>query len=139
MPITLELLYDGRVAVQTYTEPVSAGDMDAMYDRMYHEVLAPAPGKVHIIVDFTRVHDLPRTFLNMSTNMMKGAHSNTGTIIGVVNSGVILAMATIFSRVVRSTNVIITGSMDEALSRVGAMFARELVQAGADSHGPTTP
>ena len=123
MPIKVELLNKNRVVLQTYSDPVDAAQMDALKDQMNKDVLANAPGLMHIIADFRQVSDVPRTMLTSGSSMMRRAHPNTGTILVVVQNSFIQTMAQVFGRITRNTNFKVVGSMDDALTIVDALLA----------------
>jgi hypothetical protein len=116
MPVTLELIHDDRVVLQTYSDPLSAADFYELKNRMEKELLPAAAAKLHVIADFRQVHNLPGTMLSSGTRMLSTAHPNTGTIIAVTQSAFVSRMAQIFSHLAARHQFRAVPSLDEALA-----------------------
>jgi hypothetical protein len=127
MPITVELIQQGRVAVQTYSDPLDMHDIDELRRYMQHDVMEPAAEKVHIISDFRQVHQLPTFILTRGTSMLDQAHPNTGTIVVVFGNAIVSRMARAFIRMVPRKTVRIAATMDEAMAQIEGLRARESV------------
>lgn len=126
MPITVELIKDHRVVLQTYSDPLDATQMNDLKNRMQRDILPAAIGKMHVIADFRQVQNLPGTLLSSGSQMLSKAHPNTGTVIFVTQNAFVSSMAQIFSRVASKHTFRITQTLDDAMKIVDDILAKEL-------------
>ncbi len=124
MPITVELIRENRVVLQTYSEPLNSTDMNHLRNQMENDILPSAAGKVHVIADLRDVENLPGTILSSGSGMMRKPHPNTGQIIFITSNGFVSAMANIFAKLAPKQSVIAVRSLEEAYKEVDALLAK---------------
>ena len=125
MPIAVELIKQGRVALQTYSDPLVMQDLELLNDRMRIEILAPATHKVHILADFRLVRHLPIFILARGASQLDRAHPNTGTIVGILENPMIYRMGLMFASLVPKHAVLVARSFDEAMKMIDDLLANE--------------
>lgn len=118
MPVTIELIHDDRIVLQTYSDPLSANDFYELKNRMENDILTAVSGKMPIIADFRQVQNLPGTMLSSGTRMLSTAHPNTGTIIAITDSAFIARMAQIFSHLAAKNQFRAVQSLEEAIALI---------------------
>ncbi|MEP7288779.1 MAG: hypothetical protein ABI947_23755 [Chloroflexota bacterium] len=99
--------------------------MHDLRKKMDLEILPAAVGKLHIIADFRKASNLPRTILLTGRGWLKRAHPNTGTIICLVNGGFVHAMADAFVRLNSNQAFLVTTSLEVALTKIDALLAAQ--------------
>ena len=125
MPVTVELIKDHRVVLQTYSDPLDATQMNDLKNRMQRDILPAAIGKMHVIADFRQVANLPGMLLGSGSRMLMSAHPNTGTIIFVTQNAFVSSMAQIFSRIAARHTFKLAQTLDEALKFADDILAKE--------------
>jgi len=125
MPITVELIKEGRAVLQTYSDPLETVQMYDLRKKMDTEILPSATGKMHIIADFRKVSNLPGSILMTGHSWLNRSHPNTGTIIGVVNGGFVQAMAEVFSHLGSKRIFMVTTSMEDALKKLEGLLTTQ--------------
>lgn len=125
MPISISSIKAGRVALQTYTDPLTMRDLELLYDTMRDEYLAPATCHVHIIADFRAVQRPPIFLLARGASQLDRTHPNTGSIIGVLSNGLIYRMGLMFVSLVPNHTIILTRSLEDAMRIADDILERE--------------
>jgi hypothetical protein len=125
MPVTLELIKQGRVALQTYSDPLTMAHIVAVQAQIRDDILPAAVGMVYFIADFRQVHRLPPDILTRGAVMLDHTSANTGTIVAVFSNAVLYRMARAFVKMVPRHSVIIANSIDEALTIIEDLLAKE--------------
>lgn len=125
MPISLSLIKEGRVVVQTYTEPLTMGDLETLNDTMHADILAPAAGKVHILADFRAMHSPPIFMLARGAAQLDRSHPNTGVIIGILENGLVYRMGLMFVNLSPKHDVRLARTYDEAMKMIDDLLANE--------------
>ena len=125
MPVAVEMIKQGRVAVQTYSDPLEIADMYALKTTMQTEILAEAVEKVHIIADFRQIHQLPTTLLSRGAFMLNNAHPNTGMVVVVIENALVFRMARAFTSLAPKQSVKVIDSFDKALKLIDDLLAQE--------------
>ena len=115
MPITVEMIKDNTIVVQTYSDPVDMKQMYDLKDQMARNILASAAHKLHIIADFSQVKNLPGMILSRGAFMLSNAHPNTGVVIIVTKDSFVTRMAQIFARLSPKQEIRVTASLEEAI------------------------
>lgn len=126
MPITVELIRDNHVVLQTYCDPLDATQMNELKNKMQREILPAAAGKVHIIADFRQVQNIPSTILSSGARMLGTAHPNTGTMVLLTQSAFIGSMGRVFSRLAPRHSIKMVQSLDEAMEIVDALLSQDI-------------
>jgi hypothetical protein len=125
MPITIELIKQGRVALQTYSDPLVMRDLETLNDTMGQEILPSAEGKIHILADFRLVRHPPIFLLARGASLLDRTHPNTGTIVGILESALVYRMGLMFATLMPKHPIILVRSMDEAISIIDDLLAPE--------------
>jgi hypothetical protein len=122
MPIQVEFIKNNCAVLQTYSDPLSSAQMNALKIKMEQEIFPTTTGKVHIIADFTGVKNLPGTILSSGSSMLQSAHPNTGTIICVTASGFIQGMARVLTVLSSKQSFKIVTSLDAAFTEIDVLL-----------------
>ncbi len=125
MPITVELIKAGRVALQTYSDPLEIAHMNAIRDKMDREIMEAANDKVHVVADFRQVHRLPTTMLSRGAFMMNNAHPNTGIVVAIIEGTLIYRMAQAFASLTPRQTFKVVRTFEEAMQIVDDVIASE--------------
>ena len=120
MPVTVELIYQGGVALQTYSDPLEMAHLDALKSKMDQEILSGASGKVHIIADFRQVHNLPGMILTRGSRMLNNAHPNTGLIVAIIAHPLVYRMAHVFASLIARGSFKVASTFEEAVQIINA-------------------
>jgi hypothetical protein len=125
MPIAVELVKQGRVALQTYSDPLVMQDLELLNDRMRLEILSAAAHKVHILADFRLVRHLPIFILARGASLLDRTHPNTGTIVGILENHMVYRMGLMFTSLVPKHDIRVARSFDEAMEMIDELLADE--------------
>ncbi|GIL14117.1 MAG: hypothetical protein BroJett038_28370 [Chloroflexota bacterium] len=125
MSITVELVRENRVVLQTYSNPVDTAQIHELKNRMQRDILPAATGKIHIIADLRQVRNLPNMILSSGARMLNAAHPNTGTIVFITQNAFVGSMARVFSRIAAQHTFKMARSLDEALEIIDSILVKE--------------
>ena len=125
MGVKADVLREGRIVVQTYTDPLDMKDIIAQHKWIVEHVLDPATKPVHTIIDMLNVHRLPSNMIGHGSQTLKTVHPMGGQIVVVTNNNFLNTMADVFKRVVRNYKVNIFKTMDEAWQYYDRVLAEE--------------
>ena len=128
MPISGQLLRDGRVYLFTYAERFTVNEIGESVEALQQEVLAHAARKVHTISDFSAVRSLPPNSLGSSRHLVRRSHPMLGTVILVTPSDFIRRMIDIMTKVTPGSRLITCRTLDDALAEVDRILAEESQQ-----------
>lgn len=125
MPVTVELIRQGRVALQTYSDPLTMPHLDALQQQMNRDIFPGAAGKVHILSDFRQVRHLPSMILSRGAFMLNNAHPNMGTIVAVIADPFIYRMARAFASLTARKPFRVARSFEEGIGAIDDLLAKE--------------
>lgn len=125
MPITYEMLREGRVSLFTYPATFTMSEITAVMETYKQETLDKVTKKVYTISDFTAVTRLPSNILSNSVSLIKNTHPMSGPMIEVTPNAFINKLADILSKVFPSGMVVICKTVAEALAEADRMLALE--------------
>jgi hypothetical protein len=125
MGVKAEIHREGRIVVQTYSDPLDMKDIIAQQKWIVTEILDHATKPVHTIIDMLQVKRLPSNMLGHGTQTLKTVHPMGGQIVVVTNSGFLNTMADVFKRIVRNHKVDVFKTMDEAWTYYDQVLAEE--------------
>src|SRR5258708_4074386 len=100
MPIENQLLRDGRVILQIYTDPLDMIELIKNVQTLQRDILDHATKQVHTITDATSVTKLPSNFLSGGAASIKNVHPMGGEIVIVTGNNFINMMSNLFGRIV---------------------------------------
>ena len=126
MPITSEVLREGRVVLFTYPKAFTMAEVNAIYEGFEREILAKATRKVHTIADLSAVTEIPPNVLSLSVGMTKKSHPGIGTIFIVTPQRFINSLAGLLTKLVPNQKVLIRESVEEALKEADRLIASEV-------------
>jgi hypothetical protein len=131
MPVTLELVENGRVMFFTFTDPWDTQELMALYPRSA-AYLDQAKHKLHTLTDVRNARRLPSRVLDLRRGP-DWAHPNSGhvAIVGAITLVTVFAQ-TIF-KLTRFERVQFFNTMDDAWAFLRKAMADE------DSQPPTNP
>ena len=125
MPIVTQLVRDGRVMINTYTEPLEIAEVEAFVDRVNSEIFDKATAPIHSVSDMTQIKELPPRMLSSARAINRKRHRMAGYSYVVVRPGLISAMARAFLDVLRSERLRLSYSVEDALSKIDQALAQE--------------
>ncbi len=126
MPITFEILHQGRVVLITYPSAFTMAEVSSMTDAVKREILSKATEKVHTISDLSAVTKIPANILSLSMGMMKGKPPGIGTIIFVTPNNTMHRFARILLSLFPMQKFAICGTVAEALKEADRLIALEI-------------
>jgi len=133
MPITLELLRNGRVLLRTLTDPLDAGEMLDNFRMVARDIIKPSPHRIHIIFDATNLHKLPNNLLSFWRSAEKVVIPKTGNIIIVSDSGFLKTMTALVNHVTHLRPYSVS-TLAEAFALVDRWLVEEMTQIPENNH-----
>jgi len=128
MPISYEILREGRVVLFTYPSAFTMAEVTAAIDSFQQEVLENATNKVHTISDVSAVTQIPPNVLSLSVGMIKKTPTGIGTMIIVTPQNFINSFANMLTRLFPLQKVVIRSTVTEALQEADRLIAAEIDQ-----------
>ena len=128
MPITYEVLREGRVVLFTYPSGFTMPEVNASIDSFQREVLDKATKKVHTVSDVTAVTQIPPNVLSLSVGMIKKTPTGVGTMFIVTSQNFINSFAGMLTRLFPMQKVVICSTVAEAIEQADRLIAREIGQ-----------
>jgi hypothetical protein len=128
VPITYEILREGRVGLFTYPSTFTMPEVTAISETYQREVLDKATKKVYTITDLSAVTQLPPNILSGSVNLIRNAHPMNGPMIEVTPNPFINRLANVLSKVFPSGKVTVRKTLAEALAEVDRLIAQEVTE-----------
>jgi hypothetical protein len=125
MPISVSLIKEGRVALQTYTDPLTMHDLETLNDTMRDDILVPAAGKVHILADFRLMHSPPIFMLARGAAQLDRSHANTGVIVGILENSVVYRMGLMFVNLAPKYDIRLARSFADAMRIIDDIIQHE--------------
>jgi hypothetical protein len=125
MTIEIELVREGRVILQRYSDPLSMNEIAANVKRLHREVLDKATQPVHTITDITHVTKLPSNMLSGGIESIRTVHPMGGQIIIVSNNRFLNVMAGVFKRLAVKYKVTLVQTLDAAWVEADRILAEE--------------
>jgi hypothetical protein len=125
MPISVSLIKEGRVALQTYTDPLTMHDLEALNNTMREDILASAAGKVHVVADFRLMHSPPIFMLARGAAQLDRSHPNTGVIVGILENSVIYRLGVMFVNLAPKHDVRLARSLAEGMRIIDDILQQE--------------
>src|SRR5258708_4975429 len=125
MPIKIELLRDGRVILQTYTDPLDMMELIQNVKKLQTEVLDHATRRVHTLTDATGVTRLPSNLLSGGAASIKNVHPMGGEIVIVTSNNFINTMSNLFKRVVPKYKISVFTTLEAGWAEIDRILAQE--------------
>ena len=100
MPVTMEIVENGRVIVYKYREPFNLRDLNPLYDQD-QEYRDTVDFKVHTILDMEGVKKLPDGILGARIGSPVLSHKRSGVIVVVCAESLAKAVANVVLRISR--------------------------------------
>jgi len=125
MPITYEMLRAGRVALFTYPEKFTGGELTATFEAYQRDVLDKTTKKVLTISDFSAVVQLPPNILSTSMTMIRNSHPMNGQMIEVTPNPFVNKLADILRKAFPAGTMIICRTVEQALQEADRLLALE--------------
>lgn len=132
MPVAVRLIKEGRVALQTYTEPLVMRDLEVLNKTMRQDILSHSAHKVHILADFRLTPSPPLFILARGASQLDRSHPNTGTIVGVLENALVYRMGLMFVKLAPKYDVRLARTFDEALRILDALLAKEQADSASE-------
>ncbi len=125
MPLQIQLLREGRVLVICYTEPLEMMEVDAMVNRVNHEIFEPSDKIIYSISDLTQIEHLPPNVLCNARAINRKRHERAGTSVIVVKPGLLTAVARSLLKVIGSDHLLLSTTIDDALGKLDQLLLEE--------------
>lgn len=125
MPISYEVLREGRVVLFTFPKAFTMAEVNAVYDACEREILDHSPKKVHAVSDLSAVTEIPPNVLSLSVGMVKRTHPKIGMIVIVTPQRFINSLAGLLTKLSPTQKVTIRATVAQALEEVDRLIASE--------------
>ena len=127
MPIEIQLMREGRVIVEIFTDPL---DMDDIVQNLknHHEILDRSDKPIHSITDTTGLTRLPSNVLGNSRRSFATAHPLAGVNVVVTSNAFFKVVAELFIKVVPHYKIKIYKTMNEGWAEIDRILAEEQEQ-----------
>ena len=125
MPIQTRLIRDGRVLLNTYTEPLDIGDVSDMVDQNNEEFFDKALKPLHTIDDVTLIKDLPPNLLSDARPIIPKRHAMAGRGYIVARAGLLSIVARTLLKVIGKEDLQVSYSLEEALGQLDEVLKQE--------------
>ncbi len=122
MPVTLDLIEDGRVLYYQFTDPVEISELLALYKKEA-QLRDAVSYPLHSITDFSGLHRIPQNWLQ-ARHGPGLKHTRSGEMLFVGLKPGLKILIDVILKVTRYQRVKLYTSMDEALS-----YIRSVIQA----------
>jgi hypothetical protein len=128
MAIQYELVREGRVLWQTYTDPVDMTEVATYIEKLHRELYDKATRPIHAISDFSAVTQLPKNIISGSLNIMRHSHPMNGELILITTNRFVTTMARIFRQSAAKQKISLCRTLDEAWERIDQLLEQEDVR-----------
>jgi hypothetical protein len=125
MGVKAEVVRDGRVVIQIYTDPLDMKEIMDQYHWIRNEIIEHATKKVHTIIDMRQVTKIPSNMLRHGAQPLKETHPMGGQIVLVINNPVVNALADVFTRIVRNYEIKVYKTIEQAWEYYDRVLAEE--------------
>jgi hypothetical protein len=125
VPIETKLVRDGRVILNTYTEPFEIAQVDEMVDRVNRDILDKTSVTIHTISDVTRIKELPPNTLSGARAVNRKRHRMAGYNYLVVKPGLVSSLARALLTVLNNRYFQLTYSVEDALEKIDQALSEE--------------
>jgi hypothetical protein len=118
MPVQVELMWDNRVVLQTFTDPLNSQQLIDLRAQMGNVIFPATTDKLHVIVDVRQVKHLPSTTISSVTGLFCTRHPNTGLIICIATNTFIVAVLETLNRLLPQHPLTVISSLEAALELI---------------------
>ncbi|HLY26450.1 MAG TPA: hypothetical protein VKQ72_08935 [Aggregatilineales bacterium] len=125
MPIQTQFLRDGRVMLNTFTEPLELPEVDDMIERVNRDFFDKALKPVHTIDDLTLIKQLPPNILSNARPLIPKRHQMAGHGYIVVKAGLLSMIARSLLNVIGRDNLQVVYSIEDALEKIDQTLWQE--------------
>ncbi len=129
MPIATSVLRDGRVLLNTYTDPLDLSEAAHNIIHMHREYLDAATQPIHIIGDFTKITKFPSHILSGTRKLMRAVHPMSGQTLLVTPSMFMNMMAESVRNLNPKNRISVFYTFDEAMRYVDGLLEKETEKA----------
>lgn len=130
MAIQYELVKEGRVLWQTYTDPVDMAEIATHIEKLHRELYDKATKPIHAISDFSAVTKLPKNIISGSLNIMRHSHPMNGELIIITTNRFVTTMARIFRQSASRQKITLCKTLGEAWEVIDKLLAKETAKVG---------
>ncbi len=124
VPIELQLLREGHVILDIYTDPLDVKDITKNIPR-HNEIMDRSTHLIHSITDATGLTKLPTNFLSGSTKSLKIVHPMAGINVVVTNNHFLNSIAAMIIKLVPQNNIKIFGTMNAGWAEIDRILVEE--------------
>jgi len=128
LPIYFELARDGRVTLETYTDPVEWTEIEAHAATLDTEVFDHATRRIYRIIDVSEFTRLPPNSLSQGLTFLKKMPAMSGELIIITRNPYVTVMAKIFKQAASSHSITLCKTLDEAWTIVDSMLEQETIE-----------
>ena len=125
MAIKYELVKEGRVLWQTYTDPVDMAEIATHIEKLHRQFYDKATRPIHAISDFSAVTKLPKNIISGSLNIMRHSHPMNGELVLITTNRFVTTMARIFRQSASRQKITLCQTLDEAWELIDRILEKE--------------
>ena len=133
MAIEYEVVRDGRVLWQVYTDPVDMIEVAAHSTKLQREIFDNATLPIHTVSDFSKVTQLPRNVISGSLSIIRNSHPMSGELILITTNRFVTMMARIFKQSASRYRITLCRSSVEAWDVITDLLEKEKAIASSKS------
>lgn len=122
-----QFLKDNRVILYTYSDPLDLSkDTQILVEhrQLYENAALP----IHRIIDATHITKIPSGLLSAVLHNTNLRHPKSGSIVLIIQHPMFSILADVVRRAIRSADVRVVHSMDEASAEIDRILAKETSQ-----------
>lgn len=128
MDVSSELTRDGRVFIYRLSGLLDFARIKELTSKWEAEILTPARLPVYYISDFTGITGLPAKTLSNALDLARKPSPKLRLNVIVTRNQFVATMAGVLSRVVKTFNIRVVPTMEEAWAIVDRALAEEAAQ-----------
>ena len=125
MAVEYEVLKDGRVLWQVYSDPIDMIEVAAHSTKLQREFFDHATQPIHTVSDFSRVTQLPRNIISGSLSIIRNSHPMMGELILITTNRFVTMMARIFKQSAAKNRITLCRTSEEAWDVINNLLEQE--------------
>jgi hypothetical protein len=127
LAVEYEVLKEGRVLWQVYTDPIDMIEVAAHSTKLQREFFDHATQPIHTVSDFSKVTRLPRNVISGSLSIMRNSHPMMGELILITTNRFVTMMARIFKRSAEKNRITLCRTSEEAWDVINSLLEQEKI------------
>ncbi len=125
LAVEYEVLKDGRVLWQVYTDPIDMIEVAAHSTKMQREFFDCTTQPLHTVSDFSKVTQLPHNVISGSLSIIRNSHPMMGELIIITTSRFVTMMGRILKRSAAKNRITLCRTSEEAWDVINNLLEQE--------------